>query len=342
MTTAIINTTDASFQQDVLASDTPVVLDFWAQWCGPCKNLSPVLDELSCKYEGKVKVVKVDTEKNPKLCKQYNVRGIPHVLLVDKGEIVQDIGNFRSVNHLSTLIDGYLNGLSATGSLEANLDDLAFREEFLLQGDIDRVKAYLVANPNVVNEPLQRGAPPISMAIAFKLQERIDLLLTFNPALSFSDNVALGNIEPVKEVITRHPEYLNPTGERENSPLVPAVAMKQRAMAEMLLDAGADVNWQNSVGSYVVLQGLLSDNDVETMKWLMTKGLNIKVIMRGNNTALHIAGYQGHFEMTQFLLEQGLDPKAKNEKGDTPLAFSKVAADKRTDGQKVIELLEQY
>ena len=83
-TTAV---TDKSFQADVLEADTPVVVDFWATWCGPCKMIAPALEELSDELGGKVKIVKIDIDEHPDTPSRYGVRGIPTMLLFKGGEV---------------------------------------------------------------------------------------------------------------------------------------------------------------------------------------------------------------------------------------------------------------
>ncbi|MCM1982115.1 thioredoxin [Lyngbya confervoides] len=80
--------TDASFKEEVIESDTPVLVDFWAPWCGPCRMVSPVVDEISEEYDGQVKVVKVNTDENPSVASQYGIRSIPTLMIFKDGQRV--------------------------------------------------------------------------------------------------------------------------------------------------------------------------------------------------------------------------------------------------------------
>ena len=105
-----LTVTDASFRAEVVDSDVPVLVDFWATWCAPCKMIAPLVEELASEYEGKVKVAKVDIDANPVSPSQFGVMSIPTLLLFRNGEAVKRIVGYQPKQRLKAEIDLLVEG----------------------------------------------------------------------------------------------------------------------------------------------------------------------------------------------------------------------------------------
>ncbi len=103
-----VSVTDTSFKQEVLESDVPVLVDFWAPWCGPCRMVAPVVDEIAQQYEGKIKVVKINTDENPSIASQYGIRSIPTLMVFKAGQKVDMVVGAVPKTTLSNTLEKHL------------------------------------------------------------------------------------------------------------------------------------------------------------------------------------------------------------------------------------------
>jgi len=101
----IVQLSDSIFDEEVLQSDLPVLVDYWAEWCGPCKMIAPVLDEIAAEYEGKIKVGKLNIDDNPDVPPRYGIRGIPTLMLFKAGEVEATKVGAVSKSQLTAFID---------------------------------------------------------------------------------------------------------------------------------------------------------------------------------------------------------------------------------------------
>lgn len=108
MSHSIVHVTDDSFEDEVLKSAEPVLVDYWADWCGPCKMIAPVLDEIASEYAGKLKIAKLNIDQNPNTPPRYGIRGIPTLMLFREGEVEATKVGAVSKSQLTAFIDSNL------------------------------------------------------------------------------------------------------------------------------------------------------------------------------------------------------------------------------------------
>ncbi len=105
MTAAIVHTSDAAFDTDVLKSEIPVLVDFWAEWCGPCRMVAPILEDIAGQYVDRLKILKLNVDENPKTPAHYGVRGIPTLILFRQGDVQAQKVGALSRSQLANFLD---------------------------------------------------------------------------------------------------------------------------------------------------------------------------------------------------------------------------------------------
>ena len=105
---SVVSITDSTFQQEVIDSKIPVLVDFWAPWCGPCRMVAPVVDEVATQYDGQLKVVKVNTDESPTIAKEYSIRSIPTLIIFKNGKVVEQVVGAVPKTTLTNAVEKHL------------------------------------------------------------------------------------------------------------------------------------------------------------------------------------------------------------------------------------------
>lgn len=316
----ILNVEQDGFEQAVLQSKVPVLVDFWAPWCGPCKALEPILKDLAEDYADQALIVKVNADEQRELCEQYQVRGLPTLLIFDNGDI-ENISKTKTKGQLAKLIDGHLAGSKRDDIFEENLSDSDMRSAFLASGELERVRERLTDDPKLALNPFDDGTTPIAMAIIQGDEDRIQAIMEHGPALTLGNLAALGDIDGLKSKLQQNPDELNAFEGAIGNPLAQSIQCGKLDSAQILLSAGAEVGTVKAHYFSPVNSALRGS--IEAFDLLLDNGLDLTD--SDNGEILHLAvAFHSDMEIINRLLENNMSPDAANEQGLTALDLAKM------------------
>ncbi len=315
--------TTENFDEEVLQADTPVLVDFTATWCVPCREVDPIIDELAVEMEGKVKVFKLDIDDSPEIYREYKVNGIPHILFFRNGVEEDRVGGAQAKSIYVDYLDGMIEGKSAFDITLEMLEGDAFRRYFILGRDFEIVKSALESVPNLLTQKFENGQTPLSLILnrpSVRQNDLIALTLTFDPEVTTHDLVGLGRCEEFLQAIEDDPDAVNRLDPDGNSVLVTAMMRSNRLgendCTDVVLSAGVDLSKQQSpifsLGRAVVLQ-----QDNELLQKFIDLGWDVNVQDDSGHSTLQWAAYYGYVDSVSYLLEHGADATLEFPDGGT-------------------------
>jgi thioredoxin 1 len=322
---AVKYVTSQDFEQEVIQSPVPVLVDFTAVWCGPCKEVDPVIESLVSEMDGRAKIVKLDIDETPDIYDKLRVNGVPTIIFFNNGIEEDRISSPQSretyVKYLETMIGGE-NAVNATLDL---LEFDSFRRHFIFTKAIEEIANVLEKRPDLLTASFENGQSPLSFIQnkpSVRQNELIEMTLRYEPEIAPHNLVGLGRCEELKAALATDPEAASRPDPDGATPLYVALTRARRlengGCLRMLLDAGADPSREHSPYYSLSTAVVFSDN-VSLMAEFLDKGMDPEVgDTQGNNT-LHVASNFGKVDLVRLLTERGANLALKTDRGQTAL-----------------------
>ena len=230
-----------SFDREVLESPRPVLVDFWATWCGPCKTLAPTIDRLASEYGGRVKIAKIDIDEATEIAEKFGVRGVPNVIIFQDGVPITSLAGAQPHASYKRVLDEVLGGADSDQITDLQIQDPETRIRFIASASVDEIQEAFARHPEFSTAPVKDGLNPLEVALRFGFSaDKRALLASYFDKLSFEELVGLGQIEEVREAIEANPELVRQPANDGVSPLTIAILNAQPECIDLLLGLGAD------------------------------------------------------------------------------------------------------
>lgn len=315
--------TTASFDEEVLQSDIPVLIDFTAEWCVPCQVVDPVIMSLYPEMAGRAKVFKLDIDDEPEIYDRLGVNGVPHILFFNNGQeqdrIVSPQPRDIYVQYLEAMIEG-------RSTLEVSLrllEEDSFRRQFMLTRSIEDIGVALKNRPDFLSAPLENGQPPLSMILntpSVRQNDLIEFALANGAAPTTRDLVGLGHCDQFIAALADDPAAVDRADPDGVTPLYLALARSGRSENNCIWDvvsAGADPAAHQSQRYHLGRMVALYD-DLNLVNQLLDRGMSPSLGDANGNDLVHLAARYGKVDLLRILVDRGTDLTSINDKGETP------------------------
>ena len=310
--------TDENFEEEALRSSVPVLVDFSATWCGPCKALEPIIADLANAYKETAKIAKLDIDDAPRTARKYGVRSVPVVMLFANGEVQTTMLGIKTRSHYKRELD-----VLVSGAPPAEVD---------VAEEMDVFKALQIGDPAIVEKVLARmpaqaeardslGLTPLSIAIRRGELSLLNAILKFSPEMDAAGLAAAGRTDELRALLEGNAEIVHEAGPDGLTPLHIAASWNEVECAEALMDAGADMNAPASVvlmrrtpGQTAAMHG-----SVDVLRKMLERGFDANAQFDPQiGSLLHLAAIARHDELRELLIEYGADELARNAAGQMP------------------------
>ena len=326
---------DGNFREEVFESAVPVLVDFTATWCAPCKEVDPIVDELAGEMAGQAKVVKLDIDESPEIYRQLGVNGVPTVIFFNEGREEDRISGPQRreiyAQYLSTMVDG---GDMLDTRLEMLQQD-DYRQHFIVSRELEDIEAILPHRPDLLIQPFADGRTPLSVAIkrpSIRQQALIEMILSQDPAIGLHDLMGIGRCDEFLTAVENAPELANEPDLDGATPLwlalMGGVKARDHQCARALLDLGAK---PVSSASFYLPRAVIFYEDPELLGEFLKHGMDPgETDEQGMNT-LHMTTMYGYYPLVEALLKHGMDPATPNGQGETAMEMVRNQQQRREE-----------
>ena len=331
----VVYVTTENFETEVLEAQVPVLVDFTATWCAPCKELDPIIESLMPEMSGRAKVFKLDIDDSREIFTQFGLIGVPTVLFFNNGKEEDRISSPQSREVYVKYLEGMIDGTSALEVKVALLDIDSFRRDFILGQRPDVLDVTVKHRPNLLTENFENGQSPISLILNSRISDLeglLDMVVPDEAGLEANPSylLGLGHCDKFRQLLEEDPEIINRPDPDGNTPLLTALLhanrLKDKSCLRAVLDAGADPGIEDG-SDFTLSHAAVLSFDAKLLKELLTKRLNPVHTDRDGRNSLHWAAFYGYPETVKVLLDHGVDPTIQALNGETAADIVRKARD---------------